>query len=382
MAPSKEVSTSSNAIAGIDADQTLKAAKALLAHMKKTSSEKANTAGKKNLLASPDDETSTDELPIWLNLTTKRHIVESNRKSLKPGKIVLPHSLNTDPAVTICLISADPQRAYKNLIASEEFPEEWRKRVTRVVDVSKLKSKFKTYEELRKLFAEHDVFLGDSRIINRLPKVLGKTFYKTTAKRPIPVDIQKRVPKVDGKKVKHVKGGDHINICTPKELAAEIAKAVGTALVNLTPSTSTAIRIGYAGWTAQQIADNANTVASTLVEKYVPQKWQNVRSIYIKGPETAALPVWLTDELWLEEKDIVANGEETKSLMNTEKANIGKKRKSLDGPEETAPAPKKVKKAKVPKLSESSEDKLAQEIAERKSKLKKQKAAAKKALEV
>lgn len=114
MAPSKQMSLRSSDAAAqlVDPDQTLKASKALLAHMKKASKEKAANADKKNLLAADsDDETALNEQPVWLTLTTKRHIVDSSR--LKPGKIVLPHPLNTDPEVSICLISADPQRHYK-----------------------------------------------------------------------------------------------------------------------------------------------------------------------------------------------------------------------------------------------------------------------------
>lgn len=350
--------------------------------MKKASKEKAANSEKKNLLADPDDEEGIQELPIWLTLTTKRHITDS--RSLKPSKIVLPNPLNTDSETTICLLTAEPQRAYKNLVASDEFPEQLRKRVTRVIDIAKLKAKFKSYESQRKLFAEHDVFLGDSRIINRLPGVLGKTFYKTTAKRPIPVEIQARVPKIDGKRVKRTKNAETVNACTSVQLAGEIERAVGAALVNLSPTVNTAIRVGLAGWTAEQIAQNVDVVAKALVEKFVPGKWKNVKSIYIKGPETIALPVWLTDELWLEQKDIVADESEEAKAIRGEKANIGKKRKSLEAqPEEAEPVAKKAKKAKAPKqLPESDDTKLDKEIADRKAALKKQKKAAKKALEV
>ncbi|KAI2621431.1 ribosomal protein L1 [Hypomontagnella submonticulosa] len=383
MATSKTVTLrSETAVSLVDPDQTLKASKALLAHMKKASKEKAANAEKKDLLADPDDEEGTGELPIWLTLTTKRHIADS--RSLKPGKIVLPHPLNTDPEIGICLITAEPQRAYKNLVASEEFPAELRKRVTRVIDVSKLKAKFKAYEAQRKLYGEHDVFLGDTRIINRLPGILGKTFYKTTAKRPIPVEIQARVPKSDGKRVKRTKDAETVNACTPVQLAGEIERAVGAALVNLSPTVNTALRVGNANWTAEQIAENVDVVAKTLVEKFVPGKWKNVKSIYIKGPETAALPVWLTDELWLDQKDIVADdSEEAKAILSREKANIGKKRKSLEGqPEAAEPVAKKAKKTKAAKLPEGDDTKLDKEIADRKAALKKQKKAAKKALEV
>jgi ribosome biogenesis protein UTP30 len=173
MAPSTDMKLRSGD-SKVDPDQALKASKALLAHMIKAGKEKAAKADKKSLLAADsDDESSLSEQPIWLTIATKRHIVDSAR--LKPGKVVLPHPLNTDPQISVLLVTADPQRAYKNLVASEEFPEEWRKRITRVIDVGKLRAKYKQYEELRKLYAEHDVVLGDSRIINRLPKILGKT---------------------------------------------------------------------------------------------------------------------------------------------------------------------------------------------------------------
>ncbi|KAI1386610.1 ribosomal protein L1 [Hypoxylon trugodes] len=383
MANSKTVTLrSETAVSLVDPDQTLKASKALLAHMKNASKEKAANAEKRDLLADPEDEEGTKEKPIWLNLTTKRFIADSRK--LKPGKIVLPHSLNTDPEIQICLITADPQRAYKNLVASEEFPAELRKRVSRVIDVTKLKAKFKSYESQRQLFSEHDVFVADNRIINRLPAILGKTFYKTTAKRPIPVEIQARVPKSDGKRVKRTKDADTPNACTPPQLAGEIERAIGAALVNLSPTVNTAIRVGNANWTAEQIAENVDVIAKTLVEKFVPGKWKNIRSIYIKGPETAALPVWLTDELWLDQKDVLADGsEEAKAILPAQKANIGKKRKSLEGQQEEAePVTKKSKKAKTAKAVENDDAGLKKEISDRKAALKKQKKAAKKALEV
>jgi ribosome biogenesis protein UTP30 len=348
--------------------QTLKASKALLAHIKKASKQKSDESGKRNLL---DDEDS-ENIPIWLNLTTKRHIVDKAR--LQPGKIALPHSLNNGETTTICIITAEPQRAYKNIVASEEFPEELRKRITRVVDFGKLKAKYSQYEAQRKLFNEADIFLGDDRIINRLPKVLGKTFYKTTQKRPVPVNLQAKVTKVDGKRQKRVKTEDTVNAGTPAEIAKEVQKAVNSAFVSLTPSTNTSIKVGYSGWTAQQIADNVDAVVTGMIEKWIPQKWRNMKSIYIKGPETTALPIWLTDELWLDEKDVIA---EEEAKAKSEKANIGKKRKSLENAEEVEAAPKKAKK----EVPEADDNKLDKQISDRKTRLRKQKASAKKAID-
>ncbi|KAI0485267.1 ribosomal protein L1p/L10e family-domain-containing protein [Xylariaceae sp. FL0804] len=453
MSASKTVATrSQTAVSPVDPDQTLKASRALLAHLKRAAQAKAASSEKRNLLEG--DEGSADgETPIWLTVTTKKHIVES--RNLKPQKIVLPHPLNTDPEMGICLITAEPQCHYKNMIASDEFPAEWRKRVTRVVDIAKLKAKHKSFEQQRRLLAEHDVFLGDTRIINRLPALLGKTFYKTTAKRPIPVELVSRSSsnskssKVDGKqqpkallpppskKKKDAAAGEDapVNACTPQQLAAEVERAVGAALVHLAPSTSTTVRVGRAGWEAGALAANADAAAAAVVARFVSGGWRGVRGVFVKGPETAALPVWQTDELWADaQRDILlADGGEgegegqggddddggskkdkakkSKAKAKAERANVGKKRKALgegDGEEEeeeeTAAEKKKKKKeadeepaAKKPKksskksksdtaaaaklLPESDDKKLDKEIAERKAALKKQKKEAKKAVE-
>lgn len=334
-----------------------------------------------------EDDEGDSEKTIWLTLTTKRHIADKAR--LQPGKIPLPHSLHAAADTTVCLITADPQRAYKNIVAADAFPADLRKKITRVIDFTKLKAKYSQYEAQRKLFAEHDVFLADDRIINRLPKVLGKTFYKTTLKRPVPVVLKPKARKVDGKKTKPAKQDGEPNAGTPADIAKELEKALGSALVSLSPTTNTAVRVGFSDWAPEHLAANVDAVAAAVVDKWVPQQWRNVKSIYIKGPETAALPVWLTDELWLDQKDVIADAEgEARALKAAEKANIGKKRKNVDDgntaeqPQVDSPAPKKAKKAsaKEPK-PDGNDDKLDQQISDRKARLRNAKAKATKAAE-
>ncbi len=77
--------------------QTLKASTALLQHVRQEAKRLRELQTKKSLLEQDEDgsdseEQTTDDPPIWLNLTTKKHIVDKNR--LKPGKITVPHSIN------------------------------------------------------------------------------------------------------------------------------------------------------------------------------------------------------------------------------------------------------------------------------------------------
>lgn len=442
MSKSTTVAKAADASVPVDPEQTLKACKALVAHIKKSAAEPRED-GKQNLLG--DEETAVAETPVWLTLTTKKHIHDSHRTStqaivhpgshhgglfapalsffmsptmpprrscaacetaadsfpgLQPGKIVLPNPLNNSEELSVCLITADPQRWYKNAVA-DEFPEDLRAKIGRVIDISHLRAKFKAYEAQRKLFSEHDVFLADDRIINRLPKALGKTFYKTTTKRPVPVVLMAPREKVDGKRVAAPKGKkakrdptENVNARPIPEIVTEVQKAIGAAHVHLSPSTNTAVKVGYANWEPEKIAANVDTAARELVERFVPQKWQNVRNFYVKGPETAALPIYQTDELWLDDSKVVPEGQQPPSALPGkgqkaigEKPNVGKKRKSLDAEPELAVEEsakedrpkKKVKKAVVP---ESNDDKLDKEISERKAKLKKQKKAAAKKAEI
>ncbi|PVH85908.1 ribosomal protein L1 [Cadophora sp. DSE1049] len=374
----------------LDSAQTLKASKALLVHIK--TSEKASTtaSGKQSLIKDDSsdeaDDASDESTPIWLTLTTKTHII--TQKKFKPLRLSVPHALNTSSNTTMCLITADPQRTYKDLLQDPTFPPALAARITKVVGVSKLKKKYNQYEAQRKLYAEHDVFLADDRIITQLTKLLGKTFYKGTTKRPIPVDIAEPAPKENGKRVKSSGlGGDGERKSegktggrgagSAKAVAAEVEKALSSAIVSLTPSTQTAVRVGYSSWSAEKLAANVEAVALGLIENHVPKKWRGVRSILVKGPETAALPIWLADELWVDEKDVL--GEEEASKI-TAQANIGKKRKSgvlegvnaaIQAGETKVEGGKKSKKQKV--LKESNDDNLDKEIKMRKEKLKRQK---------
>ncbi|KAL3427514.1 ribosome biogenesis protein C8F11.04 [Phlyctema vagabunda] len=359
----------------LNAEQILKASGALLKHVKISETIKTESAPKKNLLADEDDEApSLNETPIWLTLTTKKHIVDAKR--LKPAKIALPHPINVASSATICLITADPQRTYKDIVASPAFPTELAARITRVVDVGKIKTKYKQYEAQRQLYAEHDMFLADDRIITLLPKALGKTFYKSSAKRPIPISLQAPAPRTDGKRIARAKGEGAQKAAEPKAIAAEIEKALQSALVHLSPSTHTAVKVGVAGMEASQIAENVEAVANALIEKHVPKKWRGVRGLHLKGPASAALPIWLADELWTDEADVLEDGSEEAKKIAAQSANVGKKRKAI----EAASNDKKEDLKKV-KLIESNDDKLDEEIAARKAKLQKQKAEASKAVE-
>jgi hypothetical protein len=73
----------------LDPSQVERAAKALVAHMKKHAEEKEAEAPKKNL-ADDEDEAEESDQPIFLSLTTKSQI--GNTKSMKPVAMLVLES--------------------------------------------------------------------------------------------------------------------------------------------------------------------------------------------------------------------------------------------------------------------------------------------------
>lgn len=322
MAPSKTTvvaKVASSSPYQLDTDQTLRATKALVRKIQSDVQTKSASDKKESLLADADSDDADDDVPVWLVLTTKKHVVD--KKRLKPGKIQLPHpyidtTTTGEGALRICLITADPQRKYKDLITEPSFPTALSQNIQRVIGIEKIKSKYSSFESKRQLLGEYDVFLADDRVITYLPTLLGKTFYKSGAKRPIPVTLEGRRQNVDeagNKRRKLAEGGTKVTKADvqPAELAAEITKALTSALVHLAPSTTTAVKVGTASQEPAQLQANVEAVVDGLVEKFVPQKWRNVRAVHIKGPNTAALPIWLTEELWAEETQVLDQAEQT-----------------------------------------------------------------------
>ncbi|CAG7920045.1 unnamed protein product [Penicillium olsonii] len=348
----------------LDKPQALKASTALLKHIKSTQQEQEKTATKKTLIGdndSDDEDAAIKNEAVWLVLTTKQHVVDKNR--LKPGKIAIPHSLNTSPSLSICLITADPQRGVKDIIADSTFPQELSSRIEKVIGFSKLKARYQSFESRRQLFAEHDVFLADDRIAMRLVQTLGKIFYKSS-KRPIPIRIAE-IEKVDGKRVKKEKKRPnvptdkdvkHASFASPLIVAKEIERTLNCASVQLAPSTTAAVRVGSSKLTPEQLSENVAAVVKGLTDKFVAKGWRNIKALHLKGANTMALPIWLADELWVEDSNVL------EAAPETDAGNFPKKRKA-------ATEGKLLEEKKTKKTKSADDEEEAAAVAARKEKL-------------
>lgn len=241
----------------VDAAQVLKACKALAAYTERRLSAKQNElplGGNDSLGASKDTDNT-----VWMQITVKQL---DTKRQVKPARIALAHPL-LDQDASVCLLTKDPQREYKDLLMEKNITV-----VNRVVGVEKLKGKFRPFDARRQLVRDHDLFLADERIVPMLPKLCGSVFYKDR-KFPIPVDLTKK-----------------------KHLAETIERAVASTYYMQNKGSCSTIKVGFLNrHSPEELVENIAQALPTVVAR-IPGKWSNVQNIEIKTGKSAALPVW------------------------------------------------------------------------------------------
>ena len=176
-----------------------------------------------------------------------------------------------------------------------------------------------------------------------LPKILGKVFYASGTKRPVPVSLEASKPKKDGGAerfcvvVKKRKPGteDAKSVASPAQCAKEIERATGCALIHLSPAATTSVRVALSNFSAKQVSENVSAVVNGMVERFITKGWRNVKAVHIKGPNTMALPIWLSNELWINEEAVLEPEEvEERRAAAIERKKEKKGRKLLEGAKE------------------------------------------------
>lgn len=235
------------------------------------------------------------------------------KKHLKPRRLKLSHPLLDPTTTSALLIVKDPQRVYKDILLPHSPT------IHRVIGLSKLRAKFKTFESLRKLRDTHDLILADDRIIPSLRTALGSVFLRATTKVPIPVTISK-------------KNG---NPLSQDALNSEIKLAIESTYIHLNQTNSTNVRIGLSRHKPEQLVENILPLLQAMItdKKVVRTGWNGVRGVYIKSTTSAALPLFLASGLYDAEKQLITEEQrkEEKEERAAKKKEQAEKRKARRG---------------------------------------------------
>ena len=124
--------------------------------------------------------------------------VDSN----KPRRIAIPNPIFKHGEARVCVIVRDDDggrhkadgtkpsgtaKQAKALVNAMEASAG----ISKVLGISKLRSKYKPHEAKRQLLNDYDVFVADDRILPLLPKLIGTHFFRRK-KQPVPVNLVQR----------------------------------------------------------------------------------------------------------------------------------------------------------------------------------------------
>ncbi|KAJ3927882.1 MAG: ribosomal protein L1 [Lentinula lateritia] len=299
----------------VSLNQCKQAVDALFTHVSDVAAKKADT----QLL--PDAEQS-----FWLTVALKK---QPQSSSLKVFTIPVAYPIVDPRKESVCLITKDPQRTYKDLIVDNDIHF-----VHKVVGIEKLKGKFKAYDARRALLKEHGLFLADKRIIPLLPKLLGSKFFEAK-KQPLPVTV------------------------TRKDLKKELERAINSTYMPSIRGTSLSIKVGRFSQPAAQVVANIQTALPAIAAR-VNGGWDNIQGLGLKTSSSVNLPIWscsLDDTdggrwagLTAEDEDVDMDGDDEKSdspaVIQTVKSKGKKRAADADEDNQIVASPKRKKSKK------------------------------------
>ncbi|KAG8944515.1 hypothetical protein FRC04_001737 [Tulasnella sp. 424] len=223
-------------------------------------------ASKQHELEEETDILGANEQRISLSIGKKkiRDIVRPD-----PRVIPLAHPIVDPRKTSICLIVKDPQREYKDLLGKENI-----KFIGRVVGVSKLKGKFRGFEERRQLLTAHGLFLVDDRVAALMPKLLGSMWFKAK-KQPLPVNMG------------------------AKDLKSHLERAINNTFMNENKGHTVTVKVGHTLQSPKYILDNVCAALPNII-KHIDGGWSNIQNVYLtvpgpSGKSGVSLPLWTCD---------------------------------------------------------------------------------------
>lgn len=201
--------------------------------------------------------TETSEM-VTLQFTLSRI---PDKRVVKPVLIPLPHPL-FDEKSEVCFFSKDPQKKFKELLLQEhKVPG-----IAKVIGLQKLRKNYQRFDAKRALADAFDLFLCDSVIVENMPLLLGKTFYRDKNKAPIPVKIN------------------------PKDPKPAIEKVLGSTTLRIPTGPCVGVRIGRTNMTEEQLVKNAAVVIKQIARHFGAKN--PLQTVNLQAIATPALPVW------------------------------------------------------------------------------------------
>ncbi|KAI3651546.1 hypothetical protein MP228_002849 [Amoeboaphelidium protococcarum] len=270
----------------IKEQQVEKALRALIKHEKHVAAQQQESAGGK-----------ADLLPatklVHLQISLKKVAIGYRPQ---PRVIDIPHPIydvsdSDDCSITgqgtdgqICVFVKDPQTEYKQALLNIHHPDDKSKKlIQKVISVTKLKSKYSTYEAKRILADSYTIFLCDDKVATLLPSLLGTKFFK---KRKFPMPV-----KVSAVVMKFLQAGEN------DKAYDYLYKNAYLSVPYYVPGTAesvgviSSLRVGHMVMDVEQMTQNVMHALPQL-SKYISGGVDNIAAVHIKTQDSIGIPVY------------------------------------------------------------------------------------------
>merc|ERR1711916_354396 len=284
-----------------------------------------------------------EETPVYVTVNMV-HAPRAPR--VNPYTIKIPHTMLDDDS-DVYVIVKNPVSAYDEKI-EDAAAELGVTSTIHVVDLEGLERVTYTFEAQRVLLASYDLFLGDKRILAMLGRKLGKKFF---VKKKLPIGLE-----LSGSRLK-----------------ASLATALSSTPLYLRKGVTVSVPIGFASWSAEKLAANAEAVIDAASSYIVPGGWDNIRSIAGKGRNSIPLFVFKADLEKVVGSAPVLTKEEKLRIEATERATrpikwIASIEEAVEAEKAEKAKAEKAEKAKAKKAKKAEKAKKAKKEAKKSTK--------------
>eukprot|EP01025_Chloroclados_australasicus_P063868 TRINITY_DN8465_c0_g1_i3.p1 TRINITY_DN8465_c0_g1~~TRINITY_DN8465_c0_g1_i3.p1 ORF type:complete len:464 (-),score=65.28 TRINITY_DN8465_c0_g1_i3:2303-3694(-) len=228
------------------------------------------------------NELFADDVQYYSLQATQKKIFLA--KYRRPTVMMIPHSFYEVEQLEICLFVGDWDNQHGEMV--EQF--EGKHGISKVISKRELIGEYPEHEDKVKLSESFDVFLVDARIADQIQPLLGKAFaqrYKT----PLTVVISGQ----DARPIEQYL--DHF---------------LNNTWLPLQQGISFQIKVGSTKLTPEQVQENVLSVMKQLDNKLkYPPKFSGIRTLFIVGQGTVALPIYFDVP-----SDLESDEEPTKDL--------------------------------------------------------------------
>lgn len=201
---------------------------------------------------------------------TLKHVPKLSNKTIH---IDLPHSIHFESR-EVCLFVKDMDKKNREYEMTVQHYEELLKKekvtsISKIIPIKALRTDYSLSSSKVSLAKAYDLFVGDAPVMGLLPGILGKIFYGKKKTMPVKVNLG------------------------AKPLKNEIDRVVNnTRCVLHGTGSSSLVTVAHDRLKKSDIVSNILAACTQLADK-LPGGQENIRNIYIKGSETAAVPVYV-----------------------------------------------------------------------------------------